>query len=93
MVSPDSLSDDLARKTVAFETPKSEGYAHVRHLTPHRTANKVAVSSDCYPLFEMLKAVCVIRFFDHQTYHRGKIHAMLASVGAKPKSNDNLAMT
>ncbi len=29
------------------------------------------------------KAICVAHFFNHQTHHRGQIHAMLTAAGAK----------
>ena len=34
------------------------------------------------------KAVLVIQFFNHQTHHRGQIHAMLTAAGAKPDDTD-----
>ncbi|MEM6634859.1 MAG: DinB family protein [Pseudomonadota bacterium] len=46
-----------------------------------------------YPLdgsarIEVAKAVCVVQFFNHQTHHRGQIHAMLTGTGAKPEPTD-----
>lgn len=32
--------------------------------------------------------VCLTHFFDHQTHHRGQIHAQLTAVGAKPDDTD-----
>lgn len=32
--------------------------------------------------------VCVIHLFNHQTHHRGQVHAMLTSLGAKPGDTD-----
>ncbi|MEM9031397.1 MAG: DinB family protein [Pseudomonadota bacterium] len=37
-------------------------------------------------------AVCVTHFFNHQTHHRGQIHGMLTSVGARPDDTDLFAM-
>ncbi|MBX2856000.1 MAG: damage-inducible protein DinB [Rhodobacteraceae bacterium] len=33
-------------------------------------------------------ALLVTHFFNHQTHHRGQIHAMLTAVGAKPEDTD-----
>ncbi len=50
-----------------------------------------------YPLdgsarIERPKTLCVVQFFNHQTHHRGQIHAMLTSAGAKPVPTDIPAM-
>jgi uncharacterized damage-inducible protein DinB len=37
-------------------------------------------------------ALCVTHFFNHQTHHRGQIHAMLTAAGAKPGDTDLFAM-
>lgn len=34
------------------------------------------------------KAFCVMHFFNHQTHHRGQIHAMLTAAGAQPGDTD-----
>ncbi|MCC0043775.1 MAG: damage-inducible protein DinB [Brucellaceae bacterium] len=34
------------------------------------------------------KALCVVQLFNHQTHHRGQIHAMLTAAGAKPDPTD-----
>jgi uncharacterized damage-inducible protein DinB len=34
------------------------------------------------------KTVLVIQLFNHQTHHRGQIHAMLTAAGAKPDATD-----
>ena len=36
--------------------------------------------------------VCVTHFFNHQTHHRGQIHAMLTAAGAKPDATDLFIM-
>lgn len=33
-------------------------------------------------------ALCVIHFFNHQTHHRGQIHAILTAAGARPGDTD-----
>lgn len=38
------------------------------------------------------KALCVVQFFNHQTHHRGQIHAMLTATGAMPGPTDIPAM-
>ncbi|QBY01070.1 damage-inducible protein DinB [Rhodophyticola sp. CCM32] len=50
-----------------------------------------------YPLdgsdkIEMSKAICVVQLFNHQTHHRGQIHAMLTATGAEPEPTDIPAM-
>ncbi|MCR9079972.1 MAG: DinB family protein [Hyphomonadaceae bacterium] len=34
------------------------------------------------------KAVCMMQVFNHQTHHRGQVHAMLTAAGAKPEDTD-----
>lgn len=34
------------------------------------------------------KAICLIQLFNHQTHHRGQVHAMLTAAGAKPGATD-----
>ncbi|MCP4820521.1 MAG: damage-inducible protein DinB [Shimia sp.] len=50
-----------------------------------------------YPLdgsgrVEMLKTLCVVQFFNHQTHHRGQVHGMLTAAGAIPDVTDIAAM-
>lgn len=33
-------------------------------------------------------ALCVTHFFNHQTHHRGQVHAMLTAAGARPGDTD-----
>ena len=37
---------------------------------------------------EMPKTLCVIQLFNHQTHHRGQVHAMLTAAGAEPEPTD-----
>jgi len=37
-------------------------------------------------------ATCIVHFFNHQTHHRGQIHAMLTAAGAKPGDTDLFIM-
>ncbi len=34
------------------------------------------------------KALCVVHFFNHQTHHRGQMHAMLTAAGQTPDDTD-----
>ena len=34
------------------------------------------------------KAICIMQVFNHQTHHRGQVHAMLTAAGAKPDDTD-----
>lgn len=34
------------------------------------------------------KALCVVQLFNHQTHHRGQVHAMLTAAGARPDDTD-----
>ncbi|WP_281033110.1 DinB family protein [Mesorhizobium sp. M6A.T.Ce.TU.002.03.1.1] len=34
------------------------------------------------------KALCVVELFNHQTQHRGQVHAMLTAAGAEPEPTD-----
>lgn len=34
------------------------------------------------------KALLITHFFNHQTHHRGQVHAMLTSAGARPDATD-----
>ena len=34
------------------------------------------------------KAACAMQFFNHQTHHRGQVHAMLTAAGQKPNDTD-----
>lgn len=34
------------------------------------------------------RAVCIMQVFNHQTHHRGQVHAMLTAAGVKPDDTD-----
>jgi len=38
--------------------------------------------------FAKPKALCVMQMFNHQTHHRGQVHAMLTSLGITPQDTD-----
>lgn len=38
------------------------------------------------------RALLVTHFFNHQTHHRGQVHAMLTAAGAKPEDTDLMLM-
>lgn len=33
-------------------------------------------------------AICIMQLFNHQTHHRGQVHAMLTAAGGKPSDTD-----
>lgn len=37
-------------------------------------------------------ALCAVHFFNHQTHHRGQVHALLTGAGARPDDTDLFAM-
>ncbi|MEO1153911.1 MAG: DinB family protein [Pseudomonadota bacterium] len=37
-------------------------------------------------------ALCITHFFNHQTHHRGQVHAMLTAAGARPGDTDLFIM-
>ncbi len=37
-------------------------------------------------------ATCITHFFNHQTHHRGQLHAMLTAAGQKPDATDLVFM-
>ncbi|MEM8824635.1 MAG: DinB family protein [Pseudomonadota bacterium] len=41
---------------------------------------------------EKLRALCAAHLFNHQTHHRGQVHAMLTAAGADPGPTDLAAM-
>lgn len=34
------------------------------------------------------KALCIMQLFNHQTHHRGQVHAMLTALGKRPNDTD-----
>ncbi|RSK32302.1 damage-inducible protein DinB [Rhodovulum iodosum] len=38
------------------------------------------------------RAICVLHMFNHQTHHRGQVHAMLTAAGAAPGDTDLFLM-
>lgn len=34
------------------------------------------------------RAICIMQLFNHQTHHRGQVHAMLTAAGARPGATD-----
>lgn len=38
------------------------------------------------------RALCVVHMFNHQTHHRGQVHAMLTAAGARPDATDLFMM-
>ncbi|MCA0401727.1 MAG: DinB family protein [Proteobacteria bacterium] len=46
------------------------------------------LSSAAQRQFSRPRALLVMHFFNHQTHHRGQIHAMLTAAGARPDDTD-----
>lgn len=42
---------------------------------------------------EKPRALCIVHVFNHQTHHRGQVHAMLTQAGARPGDTDLPFMT
>jgi uncharacterized damage-inducible protein DinB len=38
------------------------------------------------------KALCLVHFFNHQTHHRGQVHAMVTAAGGRPEDTDLIFM-
>ncbi len=38
--------------------------------------------------FTKPKSICIMQVFNHQTHHRGQVHAMLTAAGARPGDTD-----
>lgn len=38
------------------------------------------------------RAICIMQMFNHQTHHRGQVHAMLTAAGARPGDTDIFIM-
>ena len=38
------------------------------------------------------RSLCIVHMFNHQTHHRGQVHAMLTAAGAKPNDSDLFIM-
>lgn len=64
-----------------------------RHLTAiELTGDLVWFSGTVNTEVSKPKAVCVTHFFNHQTHHRGQIHAMLTAAGQSPDRTDLVFM-
>jgi uncharacterized damage-inducible protein DinB len=50
------------------------------------------VSSNGDRRFTMPRSLLVAHFFNHQTHHRGQVHAMLTAAGARPGDTDLVFM-
>lgn len=49
-------------------------------------------SSSAGRVVTMPKALCVTHFFNHQTHHRGQVHALLTAAGARTADTDLFLM-
>jgi len=67
--------------------------ARIRNWTKTLTENDVVgdltwVSLDGDKEMSDLKALCLVHFFNHQTHHRGQVHAMLTAAGKSLPDTD-----
>ena len=42
--------------------------------------------------FTRPRAEVIVHLFNHQTHHRGQIHAMLTAAGTKPEATDVITL-
>lgn len=76
-----------------FEDLRTQRNTEIRQWASNTTSADLNGDVRWYPpdgssKIEMPKAVCVIQLFNHQTHHRGQIHAMLTAAGAEPEPTD-----
>lgn len=64
-----------------------------RSLSPIDLSGKILWHSYTYDKeFDHDRALCVTHFFNHQTHHRGQIHAMMTAAGQKTIDTDLIFM-
>ncbi|WP_232796465.1 DinB family protein [Roseovarius salinarum] len=88
-----ALFDDWA----AFATRRTEMDARIRAwaeaITPEALAGELVWHSGAAGrAVSRPKCLCVAHFFNHQTHHRGQVHAMLTAAGAPPGDTDLFLM-
>ncbi|MEL6959148.1 MAG: DinB family protein [Pseudomonadota bacterium] len=86
-------------------TPKAREWSRLRFLTDGRI-REWALSLDAVDLVGDLSwysgalqrdvkkplAFCIAHFFNHQTHHRGQVHAMMTAAGQRPDDTDLFIM-
>jgi uncharacterized damage-inducible protein DinB len=81
----------------AFRNLRTQRDAEIEQWAKNLTNKDLNGRVAWYPLdgsdrIEMSRTICVIQLFNHQTHHRGQIHAMLTATGADPEPTDIPAM-
>jgi uncharacterized damage-inducible protein DinB len=95
------LGPKIVPKDSAEMTANKEDWARLRFLADGRTrewarsVNTVDLDGDLHFYSAAMDAdlqwpisICVIQMFNHQTHHRGQIHAMLTAAGKTPQPTD-----
>ena len=92
---------EVVPKDSAEMTANKEDWARLRFLADGRirewarSINTVDLAGDLHFHSAAMDAdlqwpisICVIQMFNHQTHHRGQIHAMLTAAGKNPQPTD-----
>ena len=77
--------DELKRQRVAFDQVLTEWAANV---DPAWLARTCAYSHSSGRNFALPYWTLVTHMLNHQTHHRGQVHALLTQMGAKPEDTD-----
>ncbi|MEM8848899.1 MAG: DinB family protein [Pseudomonadota bacterium] len=95
----DTLPTDPAQPTdwAAYKAKRVDRDAQItiwaQALTPADLAGTLAFHPGGGPTrVEKPRALCAAHLFNHQTHHRGQVHAMLTAAGARPAPTDLAAM-
>ena len=81
----------------SFKDLRAQRNAEIVEWAHSTTDTDIRGNVAWYPLdgskrVEIPKAICVVQLFNHQTHHRGQIHAMLTALGREPEPTDIPAM-
>ncbi|MGV6804964.1 MAG: DinB family protein [Ruegeria sp.] len=95
----DTITHSLASPSdwAQFRDLRARRDAEIANWAASVTDADLAGSVGWYPpdgsaRVEMSKAIAAVQLFNHQTHHRGQIHAMLTAAGAEPAPTDIPAM-
>jgi uncharacterized damage-inducible protein DinB len=91
----DSLAASLTEPSdwTQFKTLRGQRDADLRGWSDILVEDAIAGSVSWYPggsnlRLEKPRTLCIVHLFNHQTHHRGQIHAMLTAAGASPGPTD-----
>jgi uncharacterized damage-inducible protein DinB len=88
---PDSVREAPDWETYLAERRELDAaiQAWAEAITTERLAGDLTwTSSSAKKQFSRPMGLLVVHFFNHQTHHRGQVHAMLTAAGAKPDATD-----